>query len=278
MTFISKEDDSVKVTYTIVGIYQNTEDTNEDRFFSSSNQVYTNVASATTLLSEDTYNDGDYLVTNPTFYLNDPENIDKFIKEGNSLITDLSDRNLKLGINDNAYQSMIGAIEGVGSFANTVLIVVIAGAIVIISLMIINSIKDRNYEIGVLLSLGERRLKIISQILVELIMVATLAFSLSCVSSGLVSQKLGDAILDNQITSLKDSNSNIPGGNRGAMFNRFEGNNNIKQIDSIDVNVSINDIELLFICGYVIIFVSMIVPSIKILKTDPKDILSRKDV
>ena len=41
--------------------------------------------------------------------------------------------------------------------------------------------------------------------------------------------------------------------------------------------VTIKDIALLFVIGYGIIFVSMIVPSIKILHSDPKDILSRRE-
>ena len=50
-----------------------------------------------------------------------------------------------------------------------------------------------------------------------------------------------------------------------------------KTIDSIDVSVTIKDIALLFVIGYGIILVSMIVPSIKILHSDPKDILSRRE-
>lgn len=282
MTAVSSEDDSITVTYTVVGIYQNAEDTTEGNFFNSSNQVYTNVDSALSLLSETAYNDGDYAITNPVFYLKDPENIDKFIEEGTKLLGNLDERDLKLGVNDSAYQSMIKPIEGVGSFADTVLWGVVLGSVIIISLMIINGVKDRNYEIGVLLSLGERKKKIILQFFIEALIVATLAFSLSLVTSGFVSQKLGDKILENQISSLENSNNNIPGGNRGTMFNRFNGgensNQNVKTIDEINVNVNTNDVELLFIFGYIIIFLSMIIPSVNILRTDPKDILSRKDV
>ena len=56
---------------------------------------------------------------------------------------------------------MISSIEGVAKFSNTVLVIVVIASIVVISLMVINSLKDRNYEIGVLLSLGEKRKKII---------------------------------------------------------------------------------------------------------------------
>ena len=75
-------------------------------------------------------------------------------------------------------------------------------------------------------------------------------------------------------------------GGRGSSFqsNNFQSKRGLnsfvkktKAIDEVDVSVTLTDVGLLFIIGYSIIFVSMIVPSIKILNTDPKDILSRKE-
>ena len=71
---------------------------------------------------------------------------------------------------------MISSIEGVAKFSNTVLVIVVIASIVVISLMVINSLKDRNYEIGVLLSLGEKRKKIVGQFIIELVIIATFAF------------------------------------------------------------------------------------------------------
>ena len=85
--------------------------------------------------------------------------------------------------------------------------------------------------------------------------------------------------------------NNSPMGGRGSSFaqnGNFEerkdksigsimGLNNIDTIDEIDVSVTLKDVGLLFIIGYVIIFISMIIPSIKILNSDPKDILSRRE-
>ena len=174
---------------------------------------------------------------------------------------------------------MVSSLEGVSKFSNTILIVVVLASIVVISLMVINSLKDRNYEIGVLLSLGEKKKKIVGQFIIELILIATIAFVLSIGSSSLISQKLADTVLESQDKVENKMNDSRQGGrgNDFSPFNINKGKSNVKVIDEIDVNVNKEDIGLLFIVGYGIIFISMIVPSIKIINSDPKDILSRRE-
>ena len=260
---------------TIIGIYQNT----DSRGFNNYNKIYINTSTGEKFLSEDDYNNGNYKVSSAIFYLANPENSDKFISKAKKLITDLDDRYLKLDIDKESYEQMVSSLEGVSKFSNTILIVVVLASIVVISLMVINSLKDRNYEIGVLLSLGEKKKKIVGQFIIELILIATIAFVLSIGSSSLISQKLADTVLESQNKVENKMNDSRQGGrgNDFSPFNMNKGKSNVKVIDEIDVNVNKEDIGLLFIVGYGIIFISMIVPSIKIINSDPKDILSRRE-
>lgn len=260
---------------TIIGIYQNT----DSRGFNNYNKIYINTSTGEKFLSEDGYNNGNYKVSSAIFYLDNPENSDKFISKAKKLITDLDDRYLKLDIDKESYEQMVSSLEGVSKFSNTILIVVVLASIVVISLMVINSLKDRNYEIGVLLSLGEKKKKIVGQFIIELILIATIAFVLSIGSSSLISQKLADTVLESQNKVENKMNDSRQGGrgNDFSPFNMNKGKSNVKVIDEIDVNVNKEDIGLLFIVGYGIIFISMIVPSIKIINSDPKDILSRRE-
>lgn len=260
---------------TIIGIYQNT----DSRGFNNYNKIYINTSTGEKFLSEDDYNNGNYKVSSAVFYLDNPENSDKFISKAKKLITDLDDRYLKLDIDKESYEQMVSSLEGVSKFSNTILIVVVLASIVVISLMVINSLKDRNYEIGVLLSLGEKKKKIVGQFIIELILIATISFILSIGSSSLISQKLADTVLESQNKVENKMNDSRQGGrgNDFSPFNMNKGKSNVKVIDEIDVNVNKEDIGLLFIVGYGIIFISMIVPSIKIINSDPKDILSRRE-
>ena len=205
--------------------------------------------------------------------------MDEFKKEANIVVTDLEDRYLKLDIDTESYDRMVSSIEGTKNFSNIILVVVILSSIIVISLMIINSVKDRNYEIGVLLSLGEKKIKIVLQFILELVLISILSFIISIGTSKLISQKLADKVISIQ-TSSKENAQEFNG--RGNGFSNREhlgnmGDNNVEIVDEIDVNVNSNSILMLFVLEFGIIVVSMIIPSIKILNSDPKDILSRRE-
>ncbi len=260
----------------IIGIYQNKD---SDEFNNKYNKIYTDINSGEKFLSEESYNNGNYKISSAVFYLNDPEKTDEFKKEANKVVTDLEDRYLKLDIDTESYDRMVSSIEGTKNFSNIILVVVILSSIIVISLMIINSVKDRNYEIGVLLSLGEKKIKIVLQFILELVLISILSFIISIGTSKLISQKLADKVISIQ-TSSKENAQEFNG--RGNGFSNREhlgnmGDNNVEIVDEIDVNVNSNSILMLFVLEFGIIVVSMIIPSIKILNSDPKDILSRRE-
>ena len=254
----------------IKAIYQNSETMG---FNNNYNKIYVNTNTGEKFLTEDEYNDGNYAIKSAVFYLNDPDDADKFISESKKLITDLSDRNLTLDIDSKAYDQMTSSIKNVSNLSSTILIIVVMASIVVISLIAINSLKDRNYELGVLLSLGEKKIKIVGQFITELILIATCSFILAIGSSKLISQKLANTIISTQ-SQTEEKMLEGPGADRGNGMKAMKNSNEIK---NINVDVNTKNIGYLFLIGYGIILVSNIIPSIKILNSDPKDILSRKE-
>lgn len=126
ITITSSDDKDVELE--IIGIYQNSE---TDKFNNNYNLIYVNTNTGAKLLTEEEYNDGNYKVSKAVFYLDDPENADKFKEEANKLVTDFSDRNLTLDIDNESYEQMISSIEGVAKFSNTVLVIVVIASIVV---------------------------------------------------------------------------------------------------------------------------------------------------
>lgn len=273
-----KDSDDEEHTLKVIGIYQNS---NSDGFNNNYNKIYIDIISGEEFLDEETYNDGDYKISSAVFYLNDPEKVDEFKEEANKLVTDLEDRYLKLDIDTTSYDRMTSSIEGVKNFSNIILIVVIVASIVVISLMVINSLKDRNYELGVLLSLGEKKIKIVGQFILELILIAAISFILSILCSTLVSQKLADTVISMQ-TQAEEKSNDFGGRGNGFSGGKMDvpnniDNSNLEIINEIDVNVDAKDISIMLIIEFGIIIISMVIPSIKILNSDPKDILSRRE-
>ena len=270
-----KDSDGESHELEIIGIYQY-KTASDPR--TNYNKIYININTSTKFMNDTEYNDGNYNVSGVTFYLNNPDNVDKFIKEANKEVSDLEDRNLVLDIDTETYERMVSSLEGVNKFSNIVLGVVICASMLVISLMVINSIKDRNYEIGVLLSFGEKKSKIVGQFIIELIIISTISFILSVGTAKIASQKLADVIIKNQEaqeeTMDKFGRGDRGFGNRPSMNGK---NKNVEVVKEVSVNTNVKDIVILFGLGYVIIIGSMIIPSIKILNTDPKNILTGKE-
>lgn len=245
------------------------------------NAMYMNMDSYSLLLSETGYNDGDYTLSSVVYYLNSPDYFEAFTEEVNS-VYDLEALSLTLDIDSDAYDQMAGPIEQVGSFADTILIAVVIASVFIISLMINNNIKDRKYEMGVLMSLGAPKLNIICQIFVELVVVTTIGFVFSIGTSYFLANSLSDSILENQLTIESESTDMFerPGMSSGRPDMNTGGigsTSSVDVIDEIEISVSVTDYALLFIIGYFVALISMLIPSMNIVKYEPKTILTGRE-
>jgi len=278
---------------TIIGIY----DTTQTGFGTSANTIYMNTATAAKFLSTDDYNSGNYNVQNVEFLMTNSEYAKQFIAWANAKYPNLASENLSLTIDDAAYQQEVGPIESVGKFATTILWVVVIASIVIVSLIVTLNVKERRYEMGVLLSLGAKKANVIGQVLVELIVVGTVAFAISVGTGTAVAKVMGQKLLDQQVSQSTSSTANsfgrpTGGSIGGGMPNLSSGESaptggagrfgggasaNTKAIKTIDVSATVADYLILFGVSYGVIVLALVVPGWNIVKYQPKEILSGKE-
>jgi len=257
----------------ISGIYEiNVENTQE-------NVIYMNVDAASKYLREEEYNDGDYGVSNVSFELVNPSDVAEFVSSAKK-IYDVEANNMILDIDTSAYDKMAGPIESVGSFANTILWIVVIATIAIVTLMINSNVKDRKYEIGVLMSLGASKKNAAGAILVELIIIGTISFILSFTTSYFLADSMSRNMLNNQLSMSEEvlennfGRPNMIGGNRIDGFQSQSNNKNVDVIDEIDVSIGFKNYAMLFLVGYTIMGMACIVPTLNIIKYEPKTILT----
>jgi putative ABC transport system permease protein len=93
------------------------------------------------------------------------------------------------------------------------------------------ALKDRKYEIGVLLSIGEKKLKIILQLVLEIIIPVIIAFSISIATGAIASQQIGNIMLqtENQVQQNISADTTVTDYMTGKT---------ISTKDKIDVKVS----------------------------------------
>lgn len=198
--------------------------------------------------------------------------IESFINKG-KLVKGIDFNYYIFDANNEAYEKMMGPIENVEYFAKMGLYgILIAGAI-ILSLIAMLAIKDRKYELGVLLSLGESKIKLIGQLVIETIIILILSFIIAFPVSSVTSNSVGNILLNNELEIQTKETSESPRG-----FMRSDPMlNNVETIDKLDVSISNDVIFQLFGLGIMIAVISTIIPSISILRYNPKTILTKAD-
>ncbi|MBE5106689.1 ABC transporter permease [Bacillus thuringiensis] len=210
------------------------------------------------------------------YFLKDPQDIDAFKKEAKK--SDIDFNYFKLDAHDSLYKQMIGPIENISSTSQVIIYIVsIAGAI-ILGLIIMLSIKGRRKEMGILLSIGEKRWKLIAQFVVEVVCVAILAFGLSITTGAKVSQYIGDNLLSSEIATANEEttppqNGTVMVSGPGGMLQ----NQKEDPIDKIDVSVTGEDVGKMGGIGLAIAIIATLLPALSILRLNPKQILLKDE-
>lgn len=282
---VTSSDGNTKVTLKIVGIYKTT-DSGSDMaqnfsFLNPYNKVYVPYTVANTIKGSDYKNTVDSAV----YTMDDVANIFAFEKEAKK-VDSIDWDTFKLDANDTLYQQMIGPINSVASFSkNVVYIVSIAGAL-ILGLLVMMQVRDRKYEMGVLLAIGEKRGKLIAQFFVEILIVALVSFGLAAASSHYVAQLAGNQLLAQQNSSTNETTTSTEnrgpgGGGQGGPGGFGESVSNLtkntEQIKELDIQVTLEDMLKMGGIGIGIAFISVLLPAALVLRMNPKTILTKQE-
>lgn len=279
--FKIKDSDDKDVEVTIKGIYKtsNSGDSMSARFnfMNPANTIFSSYTMVNTLTGSE-----GKTIDSAVYNLEDPKDMDSFVKQANKLIdTDT----FSLETNDQMYQQMLQPLNNVSSFAKNIVILVAAAGVIILTLIIMLSIRERKYEIGVLLSLGESRMKVVSQFFVEMFICMIFALGIAAASGNVVGNAVGNQLLSQQTTSQnaegQEANAagnnggpgQMPGGSRG---DGQMGGNPFTQTEEIqELNIAVQPMEILSLAGIGlgISLFSIVLSSAGILRLNPKKIL-----
>jgi len=241
-------------------------------FLNPANTIIASYTLANTLSgNEDT-------IDSATYTLSDPSEMTAFVEEAEGLI---DTETYSIQTNDQMYQSMLTPLNNVASFAKNIIVLVAAAGIIILTLIVMMSIRERRYEIGVLLSLGESRAKVILQFFTEIFVCMVFALGIAAASGNLVGNAVGEQLLAQQTETTTDQaaaenagpgGGEMPqmGGNRGGSFPSFTQS---AEVESLEITVSPQQIGLLALLGLGISFGSILLSSAGILRLNPKKIL-----
>ncbi|EOO12614.1 ABC transporter permease, partial [Bacillus cereus] len=248
----------------IIGIYETNEQPmgqNPPPMMNPANKLYMPYSTLKKLETDEGMSSSIQVV----YLLNDPQYIDAFKQEAKK--SDIDFNYFKLDAQDSLYKQMIGPIENIASTSQMIIYMVsIAGAI-ILGLIIMLSIKARRKEMGILLSIGEKKWKLMAQFVVEVVCIAILALGLSLTTGAKVSQFVGDNLLSGEIATASEEKDNSQNGS--VMMVGAGGtpqNQNEEPIDKIDVSVTGEDVGKMGGIGLAIAILATLLPALSILR------------
>ena len=187
-------------------------------------------------------------VTSVEYGVEDPTKLDDVIKA----VEDLGINNLMVSKSNKNYELVTSSVESITKITNMIRIGSVVVGVVILSLILMFWVRERTYEIGILLSLGISKVNLVLQFIVEVILVTIFGLMIA---------------LGIEIATIKYLASNV-----GSIFSEELPKSIVDELMKMSVNGI--DIVNLVIVMIAIVFISVVVALLPILKMKPKKILT----
>ncbi|WP_062051899.1 ABC transporter permease [Bacillus sp. JCM 19034] len=208
------------------------------------------------------YEDGIEEHYTPIYVLNSVDDVEPFTEEVTPLLPELYI--VKSAVDQ--YDSIAKPIQSMSKLSGYVLIVSIIASVLIIGLVVLLFLRDRKRELGIYLSLGERRGRVIGQILLEVMLVALIGIALSLFTGNLLASGVSETLMTND-----DQSSGFE-----EIYYHDDINTNVTTddvLESYEVQLSSTYILWFLVVGLLTVLVSTVIPLLYIVRLNPKKIL-----
>lgn len=207
------------------------------------------------------------------FLLEDPAYLPAFAQAADEIltgfwaVTDLS----------NTFGDIAGSMETMLMIANIVLGVSIGATLVILSLLITLFLRDRKYEIGIYLALGEKRTKVVGQILIEVMSTAVVAVGLALFAGSLISSGISQQMLQNDLQQRQEErwNQGMSWSSSDMELAMFSpGEMSIEQmLEAYDTSLDGATVAIFFGVAIGTVLISTLAPMLYVMQFNPKKIM-----
>lgn len=254
-----------KTEFTVVGIYKDTKSEETAR----EETYYVPYPAALSLADTDKIAYADYEIENPV-------NIEQFVNEiyaqyPNKLLADAQDSD---------YKRISGSLVSICTIANILLIISIIASAAILFLIVMLTFKGRNYEIGILLSIGEKKRKIIMQMAVEILVPVLIASGISAACGKLTTVGIGSMMVDMQQSISTSDEIHIDSSNAADTSDnkdktRLEKLNAAEDSAKLTVEVLPQEYLYLFLAALLISLIATVVPVVTVMRFSPREIFTQ---
>lgn len=201
---------------------------------------------------------GDHKILNKiSVFADSPSSLDGIYKEVDKVVSNNSeganDSKYNIVKDNGAFKNVLDSLSSVKHIIRIMTLSIMIGGITVLALILILWLRERVYEIGILLSIGVNKISIIGQFITELVIVS--------LPAALVSAILGSLVLNNIIGSLVSKEDM-------GMLSRTI-------IDNKNIMMNLTNFLQSYLLLLLVILISVVIASTMILVKKPKEILSQ---
>ena len=212
-------------------------------------------------------------LVDPFWVLNDIREADLFAQAANEL---LAPYNLQIANLSGIFGTIVASTDNLNGTVSTVMWIASGALTLVLTLLIILYLHDRKQEIGIYLALGERKYKIISQVIFEVLVVAVIGFGCAIFISNLVAEEISASMLRDELVA------NARGENYWPSMMELVGFAQELTVDEMmemfNITLDSRAVAHFFAVSVGVVSVAVIVPVIYLLELNPKEILLKAKI
>ncbi|MBO0469104.1 ABC transporter permease [Enterococcus sp. DIV0242_7C1] len=202
----------------------------------------------------------------PIYVLKSPEDVDAFKEEAQPLLPNL----YTVKASADQYEQIGGSMKKMSQISGYVVWIAVIATLLIISLVVLLFMRDRKHELGIYLSLGDKRSHVMGQIIIEMLLISGIALVLSLITGNFLGKMVSDSLLNSDILN-----------NTNNQMNTFMVMDGLGTAD-LTADDIMNAYEVKFSLGYIVtylvvglgtVLLSAILPLLYIVRLNPKKIM-----
>ena len=159
-------------------------------------------------------------------------------------------------------QQILGPIRNLGSLSNIIFNAALFASFTIMALVILLTLRDRKTELGIYLSMGESKTKVVGQIIFEVILISLIGISLAMFTGRSLGQVMSNQMVSTQKTSDAHADNYIVSSITPESI-----------VEEYTVGISLKEIAEIYSLTLMVVLLSTAIPTVYILRINPKKIL-----
>jgi putative ABC transport system permease protein len=202
----------------------------------------------------------------PIYVLKSSDDVEAFKEETQPLLPKL----YAVSASTDQYEQIGGSMKKMSQISGYVVWIAVIATLLIISLVVLLFMRDRKHELGIYLSLGDKRSHVMGQIIIEMLLISGVALILSLITGNFLGKMVSDSLLNSDILN--------------SATNQMDSFVMMNDLGTTDLTADdiMNAYEVKFSLGYIItylvvglgtVLLSAILPLLYIVRLNPKKIM-----